>query len=300
MKKIFSLPVIAILACSILLFQACQTAKSSSASRMLKFGFEKGKGYDYEMISNIDQEINGQKMKMDMAVYYSMDVAEDNGETKTINSSFDRFKMDMAVGGMSLKVDTENPLPESGSENDPMALFNRMMSSIKGKKFTMKVDAEGRITEVTGFEDMATDIVATLPGDEQTKEEVAAQFKEQFNEKSIKEQMERVWYLFPNKEVKVGDSWQKTSLTGGPMGQTYESTYTVKEIEGDMVTLGEKTTIKQSMEGADISGTITGESIIDSKSGLIVKGDQDLKMTTTVQGTTFTTTGKIKILGKAR
>ena len=53
---------------------------------MLKFNFEKGKGYDYEMIINMDQEIMGQTMKMDMTTYYSMDVSEDDGSIKTITS----------------------------------------------------------------------------------------------------------------------------------------------------------------------------------------------------------------------
>ena len=78
MKKIawFLLPVV--LLTGLITVQSCQSTKSSTASKMLKFNFEKGKGYDYEMITSMDQDIMGQKIQMDMTAYYSMEVAEDD------------------------------------------------------------------------------------------------------------------------------------------------------------------------------------------------------------------------------
>src|SRR5678815_2855503 len=98
-------------------FEGCQSSKSSTATKMLKFNLENGKGYDYEMTLNMDQEIMGQKIQMDMATYYSMDVeAEDNG-IKTITSAIDRFKLKTAVAGINLEVDTDNPFQVSNSDS---------------------------------------------------------------------------------------------------------------------------------------------------------------------------------------
>ncbi len=41
---------------------------------MLKFNFERGKTYDYDMSMSMDQEIGGQSIKMDGNYYYSMNV----------------------------------------------------------------------------------------------------------------------------------------------------------------------------------------------------------------------------------
>ncbi|MBP8244596.1 MAG: hypothetical protein KAX45_08660, partial [Chitinophagaceae bacterium] len=57
---------------TVFMLDACQSAKNSTASKMLKFDLEKGKGYDYEMIINMDQELMGQPLQMDMTTYYSM------------------------------------------------------------------------------------------------------------------------------------------------------------------------------------------------------------------------------------
>ena len=284
-------------------FQSCQSAKSATATKMLKFNFEKGKGYDYEMIINMDQNIMGQAMQMDMSTYYSMDVLEDNGSTKTINSTFDRFKMNMAVGGMNIEVDSDKPMPEMGDKDEkdnPMKMLNGLLGAVKGKKFSMKVNAEGKVMEVTGFEDMAQSIADSMHLDEKKKQEMMTKFSQQFNEQSIKDQFERVLYIFPNKEVKVGDSWQKTTAPGGMMGGKYNSTYTVKEIEGDMVTLEEKSTIDGTSDKMKMSGDITGTLVVDSKTGLVVNADQEMVLTTNTAGTEIKIKGKTKIKGKAR
>lgn len=282
-------------------FQSCQSTKSATTSKMLKFNFEKGKGYDYEMIINMDQDIMGQAMRMDMSTYYSMDVLEDDGTIKTIASTFDRFKMDMSVGGMNIKVDSDNPVPEMGGKDDPMKILNSLLGAVKGRKFTLKVNAEGEVLEVTGLKDMAQSITDSMSYlDEKQKQEMMSKFTQQFNDQNIKDQFERVLYIFPNKEVKVGDSWQKTTKPGGMMGGQYNSTYTVKEIEGDMVTLEEKSTVDGTSEAMKMSGDISGTMVVDSKSGLVVSGEQEMKITTSTNGANIKLNGKTKIKGKAR
>lgn len=304
MKKIAAIILILISFITILSVESCQTTKSVSGTKMLKFNFEKGKGYDYEMIINMDQEIMGQKMQMDMSNYYSMDVTEDDGKIKTINSKFDRFKMKMNGGGMNLEVDTDNPLPESGEmsegKKDPFKMINKMFGAIKGQQFTMKVDQEGKILSVDGFENIGKLLADSLDLNEKDRGDMMKQFNEQFNAKSTKSQFERFFYIFPNKEVKVGDSWQKNSEISGPAGGKYASTYKVTEIEGDMVTLEETTKIESEDEKINLKGDIKGTLVIDSKSGLVVSADQDMKMATDVGGMKFEINGKTKIKGKAR
>ena len=269
---------------------------------MLKFNFEKGKGYDYEMIINIDQDMMGQAMQMDMTNYYSMDVVADDGTTKTITTTYDRFKMNMKVGPMNIDVDSDKPLREMGGDGkeDPMKMINSLLGAIKGRKFSMKVNAEGKVEEVTGFKEMAQSIVDSMDVDEKMKEQMQQQFSKQFNENNMKDQFERVLYIFPNKEVKVGDSWQKTTTPGGAMGGKYTSTYTVSEIEGDMVTLEEKSKIDGTSAAMNMKGDITGTLVIDSKSGLVVSADQDMDLKITTDGKEMKMKGKTKIKGKAR
>jgi hypothetical protein len=211
--------------------------------------------------------------------------------------------MKMGIGGFNLDIDTDKPLPSLGQTEDgkdPMKILNSLFGAIKGQRFTMKVDAEGKVQEVTGFENMAKIIVDSMGVDEAKRQEMMQQFNQQFNAEKIKSQFERAWYIFPNKEVKIGDSWNKNSQIEGELGGSYSSTYKVTDIEGDMVTLTEVTRIESSQGKMNLKGNINGTIVIDSRLGLVVTADQDLKMTTDVKGKTIEIKAKTKIKGKAR
>ena len=303
MKKIALLLLPVVLITGLIAVQSCQSTKSATASKMLKFNFEKGKGYDYEMISNFDQEGMGQNMQMDMSAYYSMDVSEDDGNMKTITSTIDRFKMKMGVMGFNIDVDTDKPLPSIGTTDDgkdPMKMINSIFGAIKGQKFTMKVDAEGKVQEVTGFENMAALIIDSLGLGEKEKQEMKKKFDGQFNAKNMQGQFDRFLYIFPNKEVKVGDTWQKKSDVSGPMAGKYNSSYKVTDIEGEMVTLDETTKVESADEKIKMKGDIKGTIVVDSKTGLVVTADQEIEMTTETNGKSMKMKGKTKIKGKAR
>lgn len=303
MKKIALLLLPVVLIAGLIAVQSCQSTKSATASKMLKFNFEKGKGYDYEMISNFDQEVMGQNMQMDMSAYYSMDVSEDDGNMKTITSTIDRFKMKMGVMGFNIDVDTDKPLPSIGTTDDgkdPMKMINSIFGAIKGQKFTMKVDAEGKVQEVTGFENMAALIIDSLGLGEKEKQEMKKKFDGQFNAKNMQGQFDRFLYIFPNKEVKVGDTWQKKSDVSGPMAGKYNSSYKVTDIEGEMVTLDETTKVESADEKMKMKGDIKGTIVVDSKTGLVVTADQEIEMTTETNGKSMKMKGKTRIKGKAR
>jgi hypothetical protein len=303
MKKTGRIFLVIIFMIEIAALQSCQSTKTVTSSKLLKFNFEKGKGYDYEMISNMDQEVMGQTMQMDMSAYYSMDVSEDDGKMKTITSTIDRFKMKMGAGGFNIDVDTDKPLPGIGTTRDgkdPMKMLNSLFGAIKGRKFIMKVDAEGKVQEVTGFENMATQIVDSLGLGDEEKQEMMKKFDGQFNAKNIQGQFDRFLYIFPNKEVKVGDTWQKKSDVAGPMAGKYNSTYKVTDIEGEMVTLDETTKMESEGEKMKMKGDITGTIVVDSKTGLVVTADQEMKIITETNGKSMEMRGKTRIKGKAR
>lgn len=304
MKRIKPILIIFCAIVGIINIQSCQSTKSSATAKLLKFNFEKGKGYDYEMTMSMDQEVKGQPIQMDVTTYYSMDVSTEEGTDKTIISQIDRFKMKMGVMGMSLDIDTDNPLPSLGlteDGKDPMKMINSLFGAIKGQRFTMKVNEEGKVLEVKGFEDMARRIVDSLGLDEKEKAQMTQQFNTQFNDDKMKEQFERAWYIFPNKEVKVGDKWKKNSQSGfGGIKGNYTSTYEVTEIEGDMVTLKETTEIESERVGMQMTGSIKGTIVVDSRVGLIVSADEDLKMSSKDDEKDNEMKAKIKIKGKAR
>ena len=134
-------------------WQSCQSTKTASGSRTLKFGLENGKAYDYETVLNMDQEIMGQKLQADMSTYYSLKVISDSADFRTIEASVDRFAMKTGVGGMNIEIDTDKPIVAAEDGKDSaLAIVNKLFAAIKHQKFFMKVNSEGSVMEVTGFD----------------------------------------------------------------------------------------------------------------------------------------------------
>lgn len=296
MKKTTWIPALALLCITMAALPSCQSTKSAASAKMLRFNFENGKGYDYEMNMEMDM---GSQMKMDMLNYYSMDVTADDGTQKTITTQIDRVKMKMNMAGMDFTVDSD--ANEKMDESSPLAIMNKIFGAITGRKFIMKVNAEGKVLEVSGFTEMAAAMADSMGLEGEDRQKVMASFNESFNEKGMKSQFERVLYIFPNKEVKVGDSWDRETNVSGQMAGSYKSNYVVKEIEGDMVTLEEKTKIESEGGASEsMSGKVSGILVVDSKSGLVVNADQDITMKMEKNGQQITINAKNKIKGKVR
>lgn len=301
MKKISLLLIISFTAISILTFQACQSTKSSTASKMLKFNFQKGKGYNYEMVWDMDTKVAGQASNISIDGSYSMTIADDDGTVKSVSTVYKSLKMKMEMGGMNFDIDSDKPsvLDSNNTGKDPLRAMSSMFSGLINKPFIIKVDAEGRVLEISGFDKIINDMIDSLPMNESMKAQARASMKDQFNEQSIKDNFSQIFTIFPNKEVKVGESWEKSYSTGGKMPAKFSTTYTVKEIEGDHVTLSTVTKISPNSSESEAEGEQTGNILVDSKTGLMINAtfDQDMKVKT--KGNTIAITGKGRIKGKA-
>ncbi len=288
----------------LLVLSACQSTRTATTSKLLKFNFEKGKGYDYEMDMNLDQEILGMPAGIRMTTYYSIEVKEDDGQLKTLLARYERFKMALDMVAMKMKVDTESPVDTSEQGGKQMEMLSRVLGAIKGKQFEMKVDAEGAIKEVKGFKEMAESIVESMELDpekeKEVREEMKKKFGQQFNDEKIREQFASFLYIFPNKEVKVGDTWTRKGSMSGMAAGILNSTYKVTDIEGDMVTLEEKSLISAAGDDQEVSGKQEGILVVDSRNGLVVSADLQLEMKSKIGGMEIPIKGRTKIKGVAR
>ena len=301
MKKlthILAIAAIVIVSANIL---SCKSSGKGSAARLLKFNLEKGKGYDYEIVWDMGTSVMDKKTNISIGAMYSVSVTEEKDHVKAMTAVYRNFRMSVDLMGKKIDIDTDKPSLANDSDEPgsmPVGMMNKMFSGIVGKSFTMKVDEEGNILEVSGFEDMIKGMVDSINMDEDKKTTMMASLKDQFNDQEIKNQFSDMFMIFPNKEVKVGDSWEKSFTKGGKIRAKFNTTYTVKEIEGDHVTLDAKTHIDSDGE-MNMKGEQTGTLIIDSKTGLMINGDftQDIKANT--QGFSMSIDGKGKIKGKA-
>ncbi len=302
MKKLSIFLAAALMIMTVAVIQSCKSASKTSTSTMLKFNLEQGKGYDYELVWDLDTKVAGQESYISITGLYSMNVTSIDENIRSVTTAYKSMRMNMKVGGMTIDIDSDKPAPDNGEADitkNPLGMMNKVIGGIIGKKFIIKVNEEGKVLEVTGFEKIVTDMIDSMNLDDNMKVQVTASFKDQFSEQNIKDQFAQVFTIFPNKEIKVGDSWEKTYSTGGKMAAKYNTTYTVKEIDGSHVSMTTKTKIGSNGDDEDISGTQSGNILVDSKTGLMINGEFDQEIEVKTQGMTVKVTGKGKIKGKA-
>ena len=302
MKKLSFFLAAAFLIMTVVGMQSCKSASKASTSKLLKFNLEQGKGYDYEMVWDLDTKAGGQESSVSITGLFSMNITAIEGGVKSVTTAYKSLRLSMQAMGMNIDIDSDKPATGNGETDiskNPLGVMSKMITGIVGKKFIIKVDEEGKVLEVTGFEKILSDMVDSIGIDDNMKVQIMASMKEQFSDQTIKDQFAQVFTICPNKEIKVGDSWEKSHITGNKMSARYNTTYTVKEIEGDHVTLTTKTKITSTDDNQELEGTQTGNIIVDSKTGLMINAEFDQDMEVKAKGQAVQINGKGKIKGKA-
>jgi hypothetical protein len=301
MKKIASALLLLAGFTTIFLVQSCKS-KTASA-KVLAFNLEKGKSYEYNMVWDMDQQLMGQNNKITIAADYALDVIDDQNGIKSLKAVYNKFKMYMKISGMELEIDTDKPVEPLSREQmkaNPADIMTGMFAGIKGKDFTMQVDREGNVLQVNGFEQIVKGMVDSVHADENMKMQIRASLQDQFNDQNIKDQFAQVFTIFPNREVKVGDSWEKSWQIGGRMPANYVTKYTVKDVEGDHVNLDAKTSIQSENEQMKVKGTQDGKLLVDANTGLVINATFVQEIATTAGDINMKMIGKGKITGRER
>lgn len=302
MKKLFSIASVLILSVTALVIHSCKTSGAASGN-VLKFNLEKAKTYDYEIVWHMDQKISDQDTKISLGGIYSVEVIEEKDGIKKLTGMYKSFKLYMKMAGLEMDIDSEKPvepIDQAELKQNPMGMMSRIFSAIKGKSFSMQVDEEGKVLSVTGFDQIINGMVDSTGADENAKLQIRASLRDQFNEQAVKDQFAQIFTIFPNKKVKVGDNWEKHLQTGGKVPAKFLTVYTVKQIEGDHVTLNAKSNISSVGGEMLVTGDQTGTLLVDSKTGLVLNAEFDQLMDTKVQGFDVKITGKGKIIGKEK
>jgi len=302
MKRLTLLVLVIITTIMVAAIYSCKNSKTTTG-KVLKFNLEKGKGYDYEILWDLDQQMMGHDNKISILGGYTINVTDEKENIRTLTAVYKNFKMYMNIMGVEINIDTDKPsepMDEAEIKANPLGMMDRVFAGIKGKEFTMKVDEEGKVLEVSGFDQIINGMTDSIAMDEDTKMQVRVSLQDQFNEQAVKDQFAQVFTIFPNKEIKVGDSWDKSFQMGGRMPAKYKTKYTVKEIEGDHVSLSAQTNIGSGSTDMEIKGTQNGSLLVDSKTGLVINAEFDQDMETKAGGMEIAIKGKGKIKGKVR
>lgn len=242
------------------------------SSILFKFNFQKGKVYDY--VINFDMKAEKEKMSRSnsMKWNYSMQLVDEKNSIKTIKTTYKRIEMSMDPGtGQKMEFTSEQGTEQASF----FGLPSKMLAALKGKSFTMQVNTKGEILSISGLDKIGEAMVNAVDLPAEMKQKMMAAFKDQFSEKAVKQMFSQSFSIFPNKAIKVGDSWQTKDSVSAPVNMETTTIYTVKNIKNNFIYLSSSSKIKG--EGST-TGTETGKLIVDSRSGLVTNASFEQKL----------------------
>jgi hypothetical protein len=229
---------------------------------------------------------------------------EEVGETKAggaeVRMTFDRMAMDFDAQMMAMKFDSDAP-------DDSAPMISTIFEEMVGGTLTMRVDATG---EVTGFDGMKA--ISQKVTDANPANPMWMQMRNQFTDDYYKDVLATSRYaIFPDKPVKVGDTWTSNMETEPAPGMkhTVASTYTLDSVgkkDGrNVATISVTQTFKKAegdaaAGGAEIrvfEGSGKGTAMIDIDRGMLIEqsGDATLRVEGRMPGPMGTTDMKIQV-----
>ncbi|PIF46845.1 hypothetical protein CLU96_3887 [Chryseobacterium sp. 52] len=131
--------------------------------------------------------------------------------------------------GKTVIVDTKQAIPK---EDDLKMIWN-INKALTGNKLNMKMDTKGNVISITGFDAVYTKVstaVGTLVKDANQKASVVASLKETFNEKVLKDQLNKNLTLIPKKGVKIGEKWTTSENADASGSVKVNSNYILKSV----------------------------------------------------------------------
>src|SRR5690606_2561980 len=124
-----------------------------------------------------------------------------------------------------------------------------------GTKLNMELSKNGKIKSVSGTDKMIANMIAKSGiTDELTKQVMIESMKKEFGNKSLAQSFEQMTFIYPNKKVKIGDTWVN-SYTGELKAKNI---WKLDALNEKTVELSAKSDIMMSTKEENVSMTLTG------------------------------------------
>lgn len=272
---------------------------------IIKQNYPVGKKYDYNITSDqiIKEKISGQEINLtqNIGTDYTFDITDGKNGDKNVKVIYNRITMKSVAMGNTMVMDSEQ---DNADKQNPF-------SGLKGATFNMIFGANGEIKSVTGISEMLDGMVVKMTTDSSQLKQLKTSLSKQFNAEAMKQTMESSFKLYPDKPVKIGDSWNVDTKMQMSMPIETNTTYVLKEVsngiatlnvKGTLVSKGNFETMGNNME-TDLKGTNSGDVQLDVKTGMILNSHLRIEMfgivKTMGQNIDFEIQGINKIIGKA-
>jgi len=263
----------------------------SSAQVKLEYVFRTGDTYEWTQTAKqiIKQNIMGTDQIVENNINSTLIL-----KVVSINSTGASLACEYTNLSMSMKMPGGAPPQSLESSGDTSKLENKVMRALLNKPFTIAITKMGVIEKIEGEENLWSGF-ASLGLSEQQKSTMKATLEQMLNEGSLKSSFAMLFVTYPDKKIKIGDSWKTRNDLGSTLPLTVDNTWVLTDatkIAGDGVfTTTQKEKIVSLPNGIkakfDLSGTQKTLTTYDPKTGWA----SEIVVNSTINGKMFLLAG---------
>ena len=273
---------------SVLLLIVLVFLSAISHAQNLKLNLQKGETYfqNSNATISIKQDLGGQTMDIGMEVNGKMSFA--------VMDKTDEYYI-LETKYTSLAMSTKSPYGNMDFSSEKGTGTDDVMSSILAEmlthSFEVKMSPDGSIIEIKNLEEMFASIFDSFEDiPEMQRMQLSEQLQQSYGEDSFKGNIELVTAIFPDKDVKVNDTWSNSVKLRSGMNMVLNNEYTLTELNDEYALIDVTSTSKteeqddfQNINGMpakyNLNGTMKATIKVDSKTGWILLSDmhQEIK-----------------------
>lgn len=270
----------------------------------LKQNYPTGNKYDFSFVSDqiINQKIAGRSINSTQTIGtdYIFDITEGHNGDKDIKVTYNRLFMKSNAMGNAMTLTSDD---QDSTKKNPF-------SGLKGASFYMTISPTGVVKAVAGIDKMLDNMAVRMSKDTSQIKQFKSALSKQFSNEIVKQTMESSFKIYPDRVVKIGESWTVDTKMQMSMPIETITQYTLKEVKegiailsvkGTLISKGNFEAMGNKME-TDLRGTNSGETSIDVKTGIVQNSHLRVelygKMKSMGQDIDFEMQGINKIVGK--
>lgn len=188
-----------------------QEQTESTQSFNLKYKFAKGDKFQIKKHSQQDSylNVNGEEERTTNVQDGTllMTVTSVSGVQATVSASFQQINLQSSTSDQHISVNTSS---------DDNGLYNRLFKAMTNKNFTMVIQQDGVIKNISGLDAIFDQMIAALPGVKPAERPTLKRFlQSQYGPEALKSSMAFILPHYPARTVQVNGSWMNQLYTAG-------------------------------------------------------------------------------------
>jgi carbon monoxide dehydrogenase subunit G len=254
----------------IILFSACNSNSggASGEAYSIKMRLKEGDKFAQNMNMKMNMQAAVINMNMNMEVNSDFEVIKSEPNQKEIKMTYTKLHTSLDAAGM----------PGAKTEQD--SIINGPNRLAVGKSLYLTVDANNKITDVKGFEEL-------FKGDSTMDPNTRMALDRMFSKEQVNNMMGFMFSMYPNKPVKVGDSWNATTTTNvAGMNMDIKVKYTLRSVNNGVASIqvdgeidGQGTmAMSQQQMNMKLSGDQKGQLNITLEDGYLKDGNYKMNV----------------------